>query len=147
MHKQFKDPRVHFTYDPENENELEKFNELKALSECFTTKRKDRNGTEKSEILDNNMKSSDRTQRYRAQWLSLIRELWGDRTILTIINPNPSTTTVAGVLHGFEFICRTIAKNIFERLLISNVNHVRVLVKEGEQIFTKVPLSIISEDG
>jgi hypothetical protein len=133
----------HFIYDPQNESDSLEYTKLKELCECLTVKR---NLRDKGVVI----KETTEKNGYRSKWLSLIRELWGDKLVLSIIHPIPSNTKVLNTLDGFGFICKTIAEYIYERLCFS-MPYLRVLVrKEGpgtSNEYSQSPLSIISING
>ena len=62
---------------------------------------------------------------YRNQWSSLLRLVWTDTQVISLFAMTPSNTSIIDEPAGFQFICHTLAKIIFEKIFY-NVDKLKI---------------------
>ena len=138
-----------YTYDKRIPREADEFECLKLLTEALTTKRtkklKKNSTTDPDE--DEIRRRDIQRDKYRNQWLGLLRIAWADRYILNIFNENPTETVVTDTLdHGFNFICDSLGAILF-KLLLFDTNHLSIIERENDEEYSEFDLPILEAKG
>lgn len=81
---------------------------------------------------------------WRTRWLTFFRHLWNDPLINRLIDiDNPHRTKVNGTSNGFNYIVKTIAENIFEKVFYGQDILPELTFRSQNNILTKVKNKIV----